>query len=435
MTTTYSTHDEAFFDREDLEEELTRVYDICHGCRLCFSLCPSFPALFDAVDAHDDAGEGEVDALTSEEREKVVDECYQCKLCYVRCPYTPDDGHPFNLDFPRLMLRAQAVRARETGVSMKDRMMGNPDRLGRLMSATAPISNFMNRRKTVRWVMEKTSGISRRFDLPPYYRQTFRKWWDKRGNGAAETSDAEDKVALFTTCTVNFSRPEVGRAAVEALEASGVDVSVPPQECCGMPYLDVGAVDLATARMRRNVDALLPAVREGRKIVVPGPTCSYVLKKEAPEIVGTDAARLVGESTMDLCEYLVGLSREGKLFAGGGEARVPHGMGKVAYHVPCHLRAQNVGQPARQLLSRLPDTELHVIEQCSGVDGTWGMQAEHFDAGRHVARKLLKGLNDAAADHVVTDCPLAGLRIQQETGQAPLHPVELLVKAYPKEAP
>ncbi|MHC4471884.1 MAG: anaerobic glycerol-3-phosphate dehydrogenase subunit C [Planctomycetota bacterium] len=425
MSTVYSIHDERYWDRDDLEEELTRVYDICHGCRMCFNLCPSFPALFDAVDAHDDAGEGEVDALTEEERWKVVDECFQCKICYVKCPYTPDDGHAFNLDFPRLMLRAEGVRAKEQGVPFRERMAGNTDRLGKLMCAFAPVSNFLNRRKSNRFLMEKTVGISRKFKLPTYFRETFLKWWRKNRRNGSLSSGENGKVAFFATCTVNYSQPHVGRAAVEVLERSGVDVVVPEQECCGMPFLDAGAFDLALTKMRRNAEALAAEVKEGRKIVVPGPTCSYLLRKETADMVGTEDARLVAENTMDLCEYLMSLHKEGKLPTGFAK-----GAGTVAYHAPCHLRAQNIGLKSRDLLMLLPDTKVVVIEQCSGVDGTWGMKAAHYDAGMKVARKLLRGIDEAKADVVATDCPLAALRIEQHTGRPPIHPVEVVREAY-----
>jgi Fe-S oxidoreductase len=107
MTVTYNPADAKYFDEFDFRQELTRVFDLCHGCRLCISLCPSFPTLFDSIDSHD----GDVDALSRAQQDEVVDECYQCKLCYVKCPYVPP--HEWQLDFPRLMLRAKTIRKRE----------------------------------------------------------------------------------------------------------------------------------------------------------------------------------------------------------------------------------------------------------------------------------------------------------------------------------
>ncbi len=222
-----------FLDLTAVDTELRRVYDVCHSCRMCFNYCPSFPALFDAIDAHEEKGEGEVQALTSAEKQKVVDLCYQCKLCYVKCPYTPP--HTFAIDFPRLMLRAKAARAHKEGVTAQDKFLGDPDFLGKRSSGImARATNLANRTPALRIVMEKTVGIHRDRHLPPFAHTTFATWFHKR----RKLSGAPRKVAIFETCSVNYNYPFIGEAAVQIFEHNGFEVLRPEQRCCGMPALD-----------------------------------------------------------------------------------------------------------------------------------------------------------------------------------------------------
>jgi glycerol-3-phosphate dehydrogenase subunit C len=196
-----------------------------------------------------------------------------------------------------------------------------------------------------------------------------------------------------------------------------------------MPFLDGGAVDDAKALIRANVASLAPAVREGRTIVVPGPTCSYMLKQEYPWLDGSEDARLVAANTRDLFEFIAGLHAEGRLdTAFTGRAR------KIAYHVPCHLRAQNIGTKSADVLRAVLGADVTVIERCSAVDGTWGFKREYFDLSMRVAKPLFDAIGAAGADTVATDCPLAALQIAQGTGVAPRHPIQVLAEAYGLEA-
>jgi Fe-S oxidoreductase len=408
---------EEFWDEAALDREIQRIFDICHGCRLCFNLCPSFPRLFELVDAH---GDEEVAGLTKSEIREVVDLCYECKLCYPKCPYVPP--HEFMLDFPRLLLRAKAVYARRDGIPFRDRMLGNPDFIGRLGSATAPLFNRVNRTKAGRVVMEKTVGIHREWPLPIYEGQPFSKWFanhePKSGVGV------NGRVAFFTTCTVEYSDVETGIAAVQVLEHNGIEVIEGYETCCGMPYLDVGNVDAATQNARRNIAALARFVRQGYSVVAPGPTCSYMLKQEYPLLVDSDDARLVADNTFDLCEYLMSLHAAEKL-----NTEFDNSPGKVAYHLPCHLKAQNIGYKSRDLL-RLTGARVQLVDRCSAVDGTWGMTAEYHDLSLKWAGKLLSGLEKAKADVYASDCALASLRILEGTGKKAVHPVVVVRDAY-----
>ena len=411
-----------FWDLGKVEGELRRVYDICNGCRRCLPLCPSFKVLFDRLDV--EAVDGEADKLPKADLKEVVDLCYQCKLCFNHCPYTPP--HRWEVDFPRLMLRARAAEAKQSGVTLQDKVLGNTDLVGKLGSLTAPLSNWMNELAVHRRFLEQFGGIHRDRNLPRFHRPTFSKWFARRERTpAAGAAAPARRVALFATCSVEYNDPAVGRAAVAVLERNRIDVSLPAQRCCGMPYLDGGAVDQAKALIRANVRTLADAVREGRDIVVPGPTCSYMLKQEYPWLDGSDDARLVAGRTRDLFEYLAQLAAEGGL-----DTNFARSPGTIAYQVPCHLRAQNIGTKSADVLRKIPGTTVEVIERCSAVDGTWGMKQQYYELSLKVARPLFAAIEGAGASVVATDCPLAALQIAQGTGKTARHPIQVLADAY-----
>jgi Fe-S oxidoreductase len=417
-----------FWDLGKVDGELRRVYDICAGCRRCLPLCPSFKVLFDRLDV--EAVDGDVDKLPGADVKEVVDLCYQCKLCFNHCPYTPP--HRWAVDFPRLMLRARAAQARKHGVTVQDRMLGNVALVGKLGSWTAPLSNWMNEWAVHRAFMQAVAGIHRARRLPKFHRPTFSSWFKSTAKPAAAEGGrtVSRKVALFATCTVEYNAPAIGRAVVRVLERNGIDVAVPAQRCCGMPYLDGGAVDECRGLVRDNVRTLAAAVREGREIVSPGPTCSYMLKQEYPWLDGSEDARLVAANTRDLFEYLARLHAEGAL-----DTRFTRSVGAVTYHVPCHLRAQNIGTRSADVLRAIPGTTVNVVERCSAVDGTWGFKTQYFDLSMKVAQPLFDAVRTGGAPTIATDCPLAALQIAQGTGLEPRHPIQVLAHAYGFDEP
>jgi len=428
-----SPHDPRYYDPRDLEAELRRAFQICHECRMCVNYCGSFPELFDRVDKAIDSGRAEGAELIDDADIKAVsDACWQCKLCYIKCPYTPDEDASEMLDFPRLMARERASRAAREGIPFVDRILGEPQLIGAAGGGPmAPISNLVLASSLVRKVQEKVTGISAEFPLPPMARHSFSSWLED--HEPAEGAGKNGEVVLFATCYGEFNVPNVVRATVRVLEHNGVRVRYPgvgddrgaSLTCCGMPNLDGGDVKAATEKIRHNVELLLPHVRAGRPVIVPGPTCGYTMKKEWAEYLPTAEAKEVAAATVDLMEYLVKLGREKKLvreFSGK--------LGTVAYHAACHLRAQKIGFPGARVLGIVPDTDVRVVDECSAVDGTWGMKAVNYEAGRRYAKKLVRGVSDMEPDMVVSDCTLAGLRVVKETGQHVLHPIEALARAY-----
>jgi len=426
----YDIHHPSYFRPDALETEMRRIYDICHGCRLCFNLCPSFPSLFQAVDRHEEAGEGETAALNDDELWEVVDLCYNCKLCYPKCPYTPP--HTFNLDFPRLMLRAKAVEAKQSGIPLTDRFLGRPDVVGKIGCACAPIANAVQNTRVGRILMEKTVGLHRDFNIPTFAGESFPHWFARasREREGKHTGAPAGRVALFSTCTNDYQTVAAAQAITQVLWHNRVEVIVPEQVCCGMPALDGGDVDGAVRLARENVARFHPLIQRGYDIVIGGPTCGFVFKDDYPRLLGTPEAEAVSQRTYDFSEYLLRQRGEGKL-----STQFARGAGRVGLHFPCHLKVQNIGHKTRDLLALIPDTEVVVVDKCSVVDGTWGMKTENFALSQKYAQKLYRGLENSEADVYVSDCPLSRQQIAYGTKKPAFHPAEILRDAYGLTAP
>ncbi|MCX7621178.1 MAG: heterodisulfide reductase-related iron-sulfur binding cluster [Acidimicrobiales bacterium] len=449
MTTTYDPFHPKYFDETDLRDELTRVFDLCHGCRLCFKFCTAFPTLFRFVD------EADLDAsrLTPAQQDQVVDECFNCKLCYINCPYVPGK-HEWALDFPRLMLRAKQVRQRNGARSWRERLsdeaLSRTDLAGRVGSAAAPVVNRMigTPGSLPRRVMEKTVGIAAQRVLPPYARQRFTTWFRSRSKRPRSESPAVGgrEVAVFASCLVEYQDPDIGKDLVRVYEHNGINCSVPDgQRCCGAPWLHSGDVDRFIEQAEHNVSVLAEVIRDGRDVVVPQPTCSFVLKHDYLDYLNSPGAKLVAEHTYDASEYLWKLhqsartsSRDDNATGGDEGGQSPTGLtteftgavpASITYHAPCHLRAQSIGLPSRNLLA-LTGAEVRVVAECSAIDGTWGYRAENYERSRQVAAKMADAVRRAGTDVVVGDCHLANGAIAEETGVTARHPLQVLARAY-----
>ncbi|MSO20339.1 MAG: anaerobic glycerol-3-phosphate dehydrogenase subunit C [Acidobacteria bacterium] len=409
-----------FWDPEVTRKELLRVFDVCHGCRVCDTYCPSFVHLFQYTDEN----AGDVYTLSEPQIKQVVDECYQCKLCYVVCPYVPN--HEWDIDYPRMIMRAHIVDKKETGFTMRDRMLGDIDLVGKLSSLAAPVVNWVNQNPKLRELMEKHFGIHKDRILPTFHAQTFETWSGK--HNAPPTAPDAPKAALFYTCLINYNEPQIGRAAVAVMENNGIECAVPAQECCGLPFLDSGMTEQAVAKAEANVARLAPLVKKGYKIVVPSASCSYTMKLDYPNLVPTEDSRLVAANTMDLSEYLVGLHAEGKLAAEFTEEGLKQ-AGKIRYHQPCHLKAQNMGFKGQELMAIIPGAEVKRMQACSGHDGSWSVKKEYFEMSMTVGKPLFKFMKTEDCC-TTTDCPLSAIQVEQATGKKPIHPIEVLARAY-----
>jgi Fe-S oxidoreductase len=413
---TFDPNSAEYWDPQSTRQEISRVFDICYGCTLCHTLCPSFVSLFKFMDENF----GEADRLSHAQVKQVVDECYQCKLCVPICPYVPP--HEWMIDFPRMIMRANLVEAKQSGVPFQDKIFGDTDRVGKMASLAAPLVNWANRNPFLRGMLEKYLGVHKDRMLPTFHGQTFEKWVRKQ---PFKKGKGEEKVALFFTCTVNYNEPDIGKATVAVLEKNGIECHVPKQQCCGLPFLDVGMVPEAKKKIEANVAELSRAIRQGYKIVVPSASCSYMIKQDYLKFVPTDDCKLVAENTYDLSEYLVGVHKRGKLDLGFSQQ-----VGKLRYHQPCHLKAQNIGFKAQELMSLIPGAEVKRMQCCSGHDGSWSVKKEYFEASMKVGKPLFKFMKAEENACTVSDCPLSAIQVEQGTGKRPIHPIEVMAKAY-----
>lgn len=425
MTITYDPGHPSYFNEDDLRGELDRVYDLCHGCRMCVGYCTSFPTLFDYVDRYDDQ---DSTRLNDAERYQVVDECFSCKMCYVKCPYIPP--HEWALDFPRLMLRAKAVQVRQHPQSLADRVtsqvLGNTDLMGQLGSAAAPLVNrfVIPPGGPVRAVLDKVAGIASQRVLQPYARQRFSTWFRKRV--AARLTRKRARAAIFPTCLVEYQATGVGKDLVKVYERNGIECSVPDLGCCGAPWLHAGDVDAFRKQAERNLPILAEAVRSGQDIVVPQPTCGFVVKHDYLDYVPGPDAELVAANTYDACEYLWKVHKEqGGLDTGfAGETH-----DRITFHAPCHMQAQRMGMKGRDLL-KLTGAKITLVTKCSAIDGTWGYRSANYETAKKVVRPLVKELAKTPDDVIAGECHLANSAIIEETARTPQHPLSLLARAY-----
>jgi glycerol-3-phosphate dehydrogenase subunit C len=428
MTTTYDPKDPLYFDEADVRAELTRVYQVCHGCRRCVELCTSFPTLFEMIDDHDDRDAGR---LTPAQQDQVVDECFQCKLCYVNCPYIPE-LHEWNLDFPRLMLRAGAMQHANGITSSRDRattqLMARTDLLGRAAIRTGPIASRIvgaEPGSRVRKVVAQVTGVSPVRLLPPYAKQRFSTWFQQRPK--IDFAARQGRVTVFPTCLVEYQEPDIGKDLVKVYERNGIECDNTAAGCCGAPWLHSGNVEKFTKVAKKNVKRLAAEVRAGTDIVVPQPTCSYVIKKDYLDYAGGPDAELVAAHTYDAAEYLIEIHK-------GDDTSLDtdfpgETVGSITYHTPCHLRAQNIGVTSRDLME-LTGAHVELVQRCSGIDGMWGLRAGNEEIALPMAKRLGEHVDEAGGDIVAGDCHLANTAIVEQTGRTPQHPLQVIARAY-----
>ncbi|WP_018988804.1 heterodisulfide reductase-related iron-sulfur binding cluster [Aromatoleum toluclasticum] len=422
-----------YYDEARLDHELERVFDICHGCRRCVNLCNAFPTLFDLVD---EGSTGELDGVARKDFVKVVDQCYLCDLCFMtKCPYVPP--HPWNVDFPHLMLRAKAVKFRKGEVRLRDKVLTSTDALGKLAAipVVAQTVNAANRNGAARAVLQSVLGVDKRRELPPYAPTRFRRAAELRAEWPVRDGErTPGKVAIFSTCYVNYNEPGIGHDLVAVLAHNEIPAVLAPREtCCGMPKLELGDLEGVRRLKDVNIPGLSALARDGYAILAAVPSCALMFKQELPLLFPDDAdIRAVADAMFDPFEYFILRHRDGLL-----KTDFKQPLGKVSYHIPCHSRVQNIGQKTRETLQLVPGTEVTTVERCAGHDGTWGVKEEYFDQSMKIGRPVFRQMAQAGPDFISSDCPIAGRHIQQgirdggtELKAEKAHPLTLLRRAY-----
>lgn len=422
---------EAFWDEEALYAEMERQFDICHTCRRCFPLCESFPTLFDLID---ESPTLELDGVPREAYWKVVDQCYLCDLCFMtKCPYTPP--HEFNMDFPHLMLRAKAVRTRRHGARLRDRVLTSTDAVGKLagIPVVAQTVNTVNKLPPARYALDKGFGVHRKARLPEFNPRSAHRRLAKHVPLDAEPKPAgrtRGKVAIFATCYGEHNMPALIEDMVTVFEHNGIPTQLVPEErCCGMPKMEMGDLEAIEKLKSYNIPRLDALVADGWDLIAPIPSCVLMYKQELPMIYPHDkAVARVRDGFFDPFEYLM-LRREGELM----NTEFKQGLGKVVCHASCHQRVQNFGPKTRDLLALVPDTEVELIQRCSGHDGTYAVKSETYDNAMKIGRPVFRKITEAEPDWYGSDCPLAGDQLEHGTGGRfgkVTHPITLLRTAY-----
>ncbi len=414
-----------FYNEESLNQELERVFDICHGCRRCVSLCNSFPTLFDLVDESDTM---EVDGVDKKDYVKVVDQCYLCDLCYLtKCPYVPP--HEWNVDFPHLMLRAKAVKFNKGEVKQRDKILSGTDKVGKLagVPVVSQIVNRANASGVGRKALEKALGVHADAKIPKYHTKTARKTLSKQA--LPIQTQADSKVALFITCYNNFNEPDIADDLVKVFQHNKIAISIMEKEnCCGMPKLELGDLKSVEKLKNVNIPTMLKWIDAGWDIVAPVPSCVLMFKQELPLMFPEDPdVQRVKEHIFDPFEYLYAKHKNDQL-----NIEFPNSLGKVFYHASCHLRVQRIGLKTRDVLNLIPDTELEVLERCSGHDGTYAVKKEFHEISMKICRPVVNKVKKSEADHYSSDCPMAGHQIANGLNDQsePKHPMTLLRIAY-----
>ena len=409
---------------EDLfEKELRRVADACHGCRRCVSLCNSFPTLFDLID---ESKTFEVDGVSYNQFEDVIDHCYLCDLCFLtKCPYVPP--HEWEIDFPHLMLRGKAIKFNKAKTSIRDKILTSTDMLGQLGSRKiiAPIINFFNNLMPFRIILEKVLSIHRNAKLPKFASITAKN----RHSVKTNTSQSEDKVAIFTTCYHNYNEPMIIDDLISVLKHNNIYPEViVDDKCCGMPKLELGDLKTVEKMMHHNILKFKKYVDNGYKILAPVPSCVLMFKQELPLLFPDNKdIKNISQALRDPFEYLLMLHDQGKL-----KTNFTEDIGSVFYQVACHQRVQNIGQVTKKILELVPNTDVEALERCSGHDGTYGVKKETHKIAIKIATPIVREYEKNKASHFTSDCTLAAHHIVNAMGDkvAPTHPISLIKKAY-----
>ena len=425
-----------YYDEEATFNELERIFDICHGCRRCVSLCGSFPTLFDLVD---ESATGEVDGVNKKDYWKVVDQCYLCDLCYMtKCPYVPP--HEWNLDFPHTMLRAKAIKFKQGGVKLSEKLLASTDLHGQFAGIPIVVQtvNAVNKTKVARVVMEKALDVHKDAWLPSLATRRFRSGAAKSAvHPVQDGAKTPGKVAIFSTCYINYNEPGIGHDLLKILHHNQIPyVLVRKEKCCGMPKLELGDLESVDAAKRANIPVLAAYAKDGFAILAAVPSCALMFKQELPLMYPDEAdVQLVKEAMWDPFEYLMARKRDGLL-----KTEFSKPLGKISYQIPCHGRVQNIGKKTEEMLKMIPGASVFTHERCSGHAGTFGVKKAYHQQAMKIGKPLFKKMAEhpggGLPDFISSDCPLGGHHIAQgfdvnQLGQPRLeHPLSLVRMAY-----
>jgi Fe-S oxidoreductase len=369
------------------------------------------------------------DVATPEEVRDAADLCVNCKMCRDECDA--------RINIPKLMLEAKAAHQAEHGLERSDWLLARAEGFAAFGSNFAPIVNALLARRSIRWVLEKVFGLSRRRRLPAFalrnfYRRARRHGWNHRPkadalNASAGWDSMPPRVAYFVDIFAAYNDPLIGVATVEVLRHNGVEVYVPPRQVgCGMAALAVGDVETAREHALRNVRVLADLVREGYRIVCSEPTAALMLSQDYTDLFDDADTASVAARTVELTAFLSELHDANRLRTDFQPVNLTLG-----HHIPCHLKALGGAAAGPRLLSLVPGLRVHTIDHgCSGMAGTWGMKSANHATSLAAGAGMFAELDRPGVLFGSTECSTCRMQMQQGAQKRTLHPVQYLAYAY-----
>ena len=401
--------------------------DKCHGCGTCRDYCPVFLATGEeAATARAKAnllrallrGDLPTEMLYDTSFKRVMDLCVNCQLCLTECPT--------GVDIPALARHARAAYVERKGQSLQNRLLAESGLSSAANSAVAPLSNVVLKSDLARSAMEKIAGIDRRREMPEFHHRAFGSYqssgWER----------AERRVVYFPGCYGLYNDPDgEAQAVIEVLETNQIGVKVPAGlRCCGIAKVTVGSLKEARRDAAHNLKLLRGLVNAQTPLVASASSCGLALRTDYLELLGEDA-RSVSDHVLDIHEYLLALHA-----AGGLDLETAPLDIRLAYHEPCHLKAQpTAAGSAAKLLELIPGVELvPITDSCCGIAGTFGFKSQNYELSMQMGAPLFAALEQAAPSAVATGCGTCQIQITAGTGLPVTHPVALLRKAYRSRA-
>ncbi len=390
---------------------MTSKIDQCTKCTICNAYCPVFKAtsLFpgpklSGPDAERFRAKGNI--LPAE----WIEFCDYCKTCERVCPH----GVPI----AELHIRSR-MKGRGRRRSFRDWLLGHAYFMEKL-GAWTPFSNWVFRQAFFRWVMDHGMRLDRRAPMPSYTRKTFARWH------RSQNLQQGIPIAYFHGCYTNYVDPDIGRAVVRVLEKNGFQVTLPPQECCGLPLIGNGFFRSAARLGKKNINSLGMTIERGIDVVFSSPSCGMTLREEYRDLLDLPGASVLEDHLFDIFQCLLGLHEQGKM-----NTRLKEVKETFYYHAPCHLRSLNIGLPALDILSLVPGLRvIELPEGCCGLAGSYGFKREKYAISRDIGEEIFRAVRERKAGTVISECEACRLQIGHHTGVRTLHPIQVLRQAY-----
>ena len=388
-------------------------FEHCIRCTICVENCPVFKVdnrFPGPKQAGPDAQRFRMDG--EESIDSWVELCCQCKRCEVSCPY--------GVNVAEIILKAQIKYREEHRKTLPSMIFENTYYLGTLNSQFSPLINKMAS-TDIGKTLSSAIGISTYLPLPNYHMFNLSRSRRKSGKGAR-------KVVFFYGCYLNFNRPDLGRTIRDLLVKMGLEVILPHQVCCGLPALGNGNIELAKKFANKNTDILTDYINRGHDVVYACTSCGLTLTKDYPGILDVPGGKKIAENTYNIHEYILKLMEEDYVKPDFGPVNM-----KIAYHIPCHLKALGIGYPAASLFSMIPGLEYHILDDnCCGLAGSYGFKKKNEDTAIKLGKIASSAILALEPDALVTDCGACKMQLGHLTGLKTLDPSEIIMEALEK---